>query len=103
MHHDIEERGREVNLELAQYHDDLFLQRVELIQVDRFPRDDVEEVAEAKQCPTDVLIHYPSDRNGKYLCHQHVTVMRLHPTEPLLHFVQISAYVPRVTVRNFNS
>jgi hypothetical protein len=25
MHHNIEERRREVNLELAQYHDDLFL------------------------------------------------------------------------------
>jgi hypothetical protein len=50
-----------------------------------------------------VLVHYPSDRNGKYLCHQHVTVVRLHPTEPLLRFVQISAYVPRVTVRNLNS
>jgi hypothetical protein len=37
MHHDIEERGWEVNLKLAQYHDDLFLQRVELLQADRFP------------------------------------------------------------------
>jgi hypothetical protein len=103
MHHDIEERGWEVNLELVQYHDDLFLQRVELLQADRFPRDDVEEVAEAKQCLTDVLVHYPLDRNGKYLHHQYVTVVRLHPTEPLLRFVEISAYVPRVTMRNFNS
>jgi hypothetical protein len=37
MHHDIEECGREVNLKLAQYHDDPFLQRVELLQADRFP------------------------------------------------------------------
>jgi hypothetical protein len=28
-----------------------------------------------------VLVHYTSNCNGKYLCHNHMTIMRLHPAE----------------------
>ena len=62
---------------------DLFLQPSESPQGDGLSRDDVEKVAKVSERIADVLVHYPSDRNQKYLRHHHMTVVRLHPAEGL--------------------
>src|SRR3954470_1578495 len=74
-----------------------------MLRTDRLSRDNIEKITETSKRVTDVLVHYPSKGNRQYLRHHHVTVMRLHPTEPFFLHVYISAYLPTVTGTNFYS